>query len=475
MPRQDVLWRAAVWRSVRARAVPSQTKPATEKGGHTVAKGVPLIEARAVSKDFEGANKTRFKVLSDIQLQIHEGEFVALLGPSGSGKSTLLRIIAGLVPPTDGEVLYRGDTFFGTNPGVSMVFQSFALFPWLTVLENVEMGLRYARLGRDEKRNKAIAVIDMIGLDGFEGAYPKELSGGMRQRVGLGRALVMEPDILLMDEPFSALDVLTAENLKRDLLELWQERKIPTKAIVLVTHSIEEAVYMADRALVLSRDPAKIISHVPITLPHWRERKSEPFTRLVDELYSILTQQKDARVSLQEETEVKLPRKLTLLPNVASGAVTGFIELVDDLGGKVDLYKIGDSLALDLEDLLPIVETCRIFGFGTVTSGDFELTDVGRQVADATVLDRKTMFREQALQHVPFMERILWVLESKRNSQMPREFFLEILQKSVGEEEAETQLDTLISWGRYVELFAYDEDSKLLYLEDVDETQEGGE
>ncbi len=426
-----------------------------------------LIEIRKLSKVFSGANGAQFHVLSDIDLRVAEGDFVALLGPSGSGKSTLLRIMAGLIQPTTGQVLYRGQAFSGTNPGVSMVFQSFALFPWLTVLENVELGLQYASITRVEKREKAIAAIDMIGLDGFEGAYPKELSGGMRQRVGIGRALVMEPDILLMDEPFSALDVLTAENLKRDILELWQMGKIPTKAIVLVTHGIEEAVYMADRALVLSRDPARIVNNMPIPLPHWRDRKSEPFTRLVDELYSILTQLKDAR-SIVAETSAPATRKMTIIPDVAPGAVTGFIELVDDLGGRVDLYKIGESLAFDLEDLLPIVETCRIFEFATVSSGDFDLTPIGRELADATVLERKTIFREQSLRYVPFMERILWVLQSKRNGQMPREFFLEILQKNLGREEADAQLDTLISWGRYAELFAYDEDSKLLYLEEAE-------
>lgn len=426
-----------------------------------------MIEVKNLSKVFPGANGAQFHVLSDIDLRVAEGDFIALLGPSGSGKSTLLRIIAGLIQPTTGQVLYRGQPFSGTNPGVSMVFQSFALFPWLTVLENVELGLRYASISRAEKRDKAIAAIDMIGLDGFEGAYPKELSGGMRQRVGIGRALVMEPDILLMDEPFSALDVLTAENLKRDILELWQMGKFPTKAIVLVTHGIEEAVYMADRALVLSRDPARIVNNMPIPLPHWRDRKSDPFTRLVDELYSILTQAKDAK-STVAEMSAPTTRKMTIIPDVAPGAVTGFIELVDDLGGRVDLYKIGESLAFDLEDLLPIVETCRIFEFATVSSGDFDLTPIGRELADATVLERKTIFREQSLRYVPFMERILWVLQSKRNSQMPREFFLEILQKNLGREEADAQLDTLISWGRYAELFAYDEDSKLLYLEETE-------
>ncbi len=430
---------------------------------------VNLIEVRNVSKDFDGANGHHFRVLSDIQLTVQEGEIVALLGPSGSGKSTLLRIIAGLVSPTNGEVYYRDRLFSGANPGVSMVFQSFALFPWLTVLENVELGLRYAPLTRAAKRDKAIEVIDMIGLDGFEGAYPKELSGGMRQRVGLGRALVMAPDILLMDEPFSALDVLTAENLKRDLLELWQMGKIPTKAMVLVTHGIEEAVYMADRAIVLSRDPARVSHNLSIPLAHWRDRKSEPFTRLVDELYSIMTQQKEVRAILQEPAQAT--RKITTIPNVTAGAVTGFIELIDDLGGKVDLYKIGETLLLDLEDLLPIVETARIFGFGTVTSGDFELTGIGKRLADATVLERKTIVRDQALKCVPLMERILWVLESKRNGQMPREFFLEILQNSLGKDEAEEQLDSIISWGRYTELFAYDEDSKLIYSEEA-ETRE---
>lgn len=427
----------------------------------------PIIEVEQVSKGFFGAGDTCIQVLSDIDFRVHKGDFVAILGPSGSGKSTLLRIIAGLVQPSAGRVLYRGKPFSGTNPGVSMVFQSFALFPWLTVQENVELGLVHAPLRKEERRSKALAVIDMIGLDGFEGAYPKELSGGMRQRVGLGRALVMEPDILLMDEPFSALDVLTAENLKRDLLELWQMGKIPTQAIVLVTHGIEEAVYMADRAIVLSRDPARIVRDISIGLPHWRDRKAEPFTRLVDELYDILTQRKANKSEPAREKEADNDR-IGLIPSVAPGAVTGFVELVDDLGGRVDLYKMGESLNLDLEDLLPIVETCRLLGLADVVAGDFDLTPVGRRVADATVLERKPIFQTQMLERVPFVERMHWILTSKRNSQMPREFFLEILQQRSGTDAAHAELDTLITWGRYAELFAYDEDSGMLYLEAVD-------
>ncbi|MBX5436099.1 MAG: AAA-associated domain-containing protein [Alicyclobacillaceae bacterium] len=427
-----------------------------------------LLELNRVSKRYDAPGEQKVTVLQDIDLRIGEGEFVAILGPSGSGKSTLLRIIAGLVPATSGTVSYLGQPVTDTNPGVSMVFQSFALFPWLTVLENVELGLRYKDISPQEKRTKALNVIDMIGLDGFEGAYPKELSGGMRQRVGLGRALVMEPDILLMDEPFSALDVLTAENLRRDLLELWLEKKIPTKSIIMVTHGIEEAVYMADRAVVLSRDPATVIADIKITLPHWRERKDEPFTRLVDRIYSILTHSRAAQETVQALAS-GAGRKFTALPHVPSGALTGFLELLDDLEIKSDLYKLADELMFELDDLLPIVEAAQLLGFATVSQGDISLTPVGKAFAAANVLERKELFRRQLKERVPIFERIRWVLDSKRNRRMPREFFLEVIRKSVGVEAAEMQLDTIIDWGRYAELFAYDETSRVLYLEDEED------
>jgi NitT/TauT family transport system ATP-binding protein len=424
-----------------------------------------LLELRHVSKRYDAPGEQQVSVLQDIDLTVEEGEFVAILGPSGSGKSTLLRIIAGLVRASSGTVRYRGQTVVDTNPGVSMVFQSFALFPWLTVLENVELGLRYKPLSDAEKRQKALEVIDMIGLDGFEGAYPRELSGGMRQRVGLGRALVMEPDILLMDEPFSALDVLTAENLRRDLLELWLERKIPTKSIIMVTHGIEEAVYMADRAVVLSRDPATVIADIHIGLPHWRERKEEAFTRLVDRIYSILTHSREAHQKTLI-TATGAQRKYVVLPPVPAGALTGFLELLDDLEIKSDLYKLADEIMFDLDELLPIVEAAQLLGFATVSQGDISLTEMGKRFAAANVLERKEIFRAQLRERLPIFERIRWVLESKRNRRMPREFFLEIIRKSVGNEAAEGQLDTIIDWARYSELFAYDESTKVLYLED---------
>lgn len=431
-----------------------------------------LLELKDVGKRYDAPGETKVTVMQDISLRISEGEFVAILGPSGSGKSTLLRIIAGLVQATSGTVSYLGQPIVDTNPGVSMVFQSFALFPWMTVQENVELGLRYKDLSATEKKQKALEVIDMIGLDGFEGAYPKELSGGMRQRVGLGRALVMEPDILLMDEPFSALDVLTAENLRRDLLELWLEKKIPTKSIIMVTHGIEEAVYMADRAVVLSRDPATVIADIKIALPHWRDRKHDAFTRLVDRIYSILTHTRDAQRMLhQAEAEKSGQRRYITIPQVPSGALTGFLELLEDLSIKSDLYKLADELMFELDELLPIVEAAQLMGFATVSQGDISLTAVGRAFAAATVLERKELFRQQLKEQIPIFERIRWVLDSKRNRRMPREFFLEVIRKSVGTEEAENQLDTIIDWGRYSELFAYDESSRVLYVEDEDEDE----
>ncbi|MCL6634186.1 MAG: nitrate/sulfonate/bicarbonate ABC transporter ATP-binding protein [Peptococcaceae bacterium] len=420
-----------------------------------------LIKLSHVFKSYDLPGNSSSIILSDIHFEVKEGEFVAILGPSGSGKSTLLRIIAGLVKPTHGKVIYAGRDERGGHEGIGMVFQSFALFPWLTVLENVKMGLQNKNISRQEKEKKALEIIDMIGLDGFEGAYPKELSGGMKQRVGLGRALVMEPDILLMDEPFSALDVLTAENLRRDLLELWIEKRIPTKSIIMVTHGIEEAVFMANRAIVLSKDPARIIADIPIDLPYWRDKEEKAFTGLVDRIYSILTMRESKKVQRKDEAA----KKIIHLPNVQAGAMTGFIELLEDIGGKTDLYKLGEDLSLDLEDFFPILDAASMLDFVKVQEGDVELTPVGRRFAEATVLERKELFRQQVLKYVPIITQIMSALNSKSNGKMPEEFFLDILSRQFGVEEAVRQLNNAIDWGRYAELFAFDEYTGQLYFE----------
>src|ERR1700734_1173781 len=252
-----------------------------------------LLNVDKVTQVFAtGSGETRAPVLSDVSMSLKTGEIVALLGRSGSGKSTLLRLIAGLTRPTQGTVTISGEPVNGPAKEVAMVFQSFALFPWLDVLDNVEIGPRANGVPLDETRKRALKAIDTIGLDGFESAYPKELSGGMRQRVGFARALVMQPKILLMDEPFSALDVLTAETLRTDLLDLWQEGRIPIKAILMVTHNIEEAVLMADRILVLASNPGRIASEIAVALPHPRDRLPPTFPELGDKNYALMTQRR---------------------------------------------------------------------------------------------------------------------------------------------------------------------------------------
>jgi NitT/TauT family transport system ATP-binding protein len=399
-------------------------------------------------------------VLDNVNFYLDEGEILALLGPSGSGKSTVLRVIAGLIKPKIGKVIYKGQELKGINPGVSMVFQNFALFPWLTVLENVELGLKGMGLPPQVRKEKALKAIDLIGLDGFENAYPKELSGGMKQRVGFARALVMEPDILLLDEPFSALDVLTAENLRNDLIELWIEDKIPTKAIILVTHSIEEAIYLADRVLLLSKDPGRIIREIKVELPHWRDKKSKEFLELVDQTYDLLTGKPLEKIPFRE-------RKPSLLPKVSVGSITGLIELVHDLNGTADLYKLGEDLLMDVEDLLPIVEASEILGLAEVQKGDFLLTEAGKKFAEADVLERKELFKELALEKVLPLKQILRVLQSKSNHKVPRTFFLDLLRKRMSPQDAEQQLDILIDWARYAEIFEYDDDRDELFLPEV--------
>jgi NitT/TauT family transport system ATP-binding protein len=420
-----------------------------------------LIEVKEIYKNFEVKGHENTTILADINLEVKEGEFLAILGPSGSGKSTLLRIIAGLIPASKGTVTYMGNAIQGVNPGVAMVFQSFALFPWLTVLENVMLGLEAKKLSEAEKRDKAVTVIDIIGLDGFENAYPKELSGGMRQRVGIGRALVSDPGVLLMDEPFSALDVLTAENLRRDLLELWLDKKIPTKSIILVTHGIEEAVYMADRAVILSSGPARVIEDIAIDIPRWRDKKAADFIAMVDRIYSLMTK-KELRRS---ESAIYQPGKITVLPYVSAGALTGFLELLEDLNERTDLYKLADRLVMDIEDFFPIIELASLLDLAKVVEGDIELTPEGIEFARATVLKRKELFKDQLLKNIPFVTQMINVMQAKSNKNMSIEFFEDLIAHNFGNEVAKTQMQLIINWGRYAELFGYDKVTELVYLE----------
>jgi NitT/TauT family transport system ATP-binding protein len=443
-----------------------------------------IVEARAVEKWYPQPDGTRVQVVGAIDLAIEPGKIIALLGASGCGKSTLLRILSGLSQPSAGELRWHGKSLSEQTLNVAIVFQSFALFPWLTVLENVEAPLEARGVAAVERRKRALRALDTVGLDGFETAYPKELSGGMKQRVGFARALVVEPEVLFMDEPFSALDVLTAENLRSELLELWLNKKMPTKAIFIVTHNIEEAVMLSDRILVLGRNPARIRSDFNVRLTHPRDRKSTRFVELVDYIYKIMTEPDVEHTLPDSETtgEIVVPQggfkagtpgkaeapvktaKYQMLPHARVGGIAGLIELLHDRGGREDLFRLSEELAMDVEDLLPILEACVLLGFAYLKEGDVQISPQGVIFADADIQARKVLFREAALAHVTILKQIDSILRRKSDHSMSDEFFHDILDEHFAEDEVKRQFDTAMNWGRYAELFDYDRESGRLLL-----------
>jgi len=425
-----------------------------------------IIQACAVEKFYPQPDSKRIQVIAPVDLSIEPGVIIALLGPSGSGKSTLLRILSGLSKPSSGELFWHGKPLATQTQNVAIVFQSFALFPWLTVLENVEAPLEARGVGDVERRKRALKTLDTVGLDGFETAYPKELSGGMKQRVGFARALVVEPEVLFMDEPFSALDVLTAENLRNELLELWINKKMPTSAIFIVTHNIEEAVLLADRIIVLGKNPARIRSDFEVGLPHWRDRKEQRFVELVDHIYKVMTQPEVDHV-LRAATPVPTARvrqKYQMLPHARVGGIAGLLELLNDRGGREDLSKLSEELVMDVEDLLPIVEASVILGLVTLNEGEVTITSQGVAFADADIQLRKTLFREAVLKNVVVLQQIESVLKAKADHSIPTEFFHDILDEHFSSDEVERQLDTAMNWGRYAEIFDYDSERERLVL-----------
>jgi NitT/TauT family transport system ATP-binding protein len=425
-----------------------------------------IIDIKNLNKSFQNAEGQDLSVLENVNLELREGEIVALLGKSGSGKSTLLRIIAGLIPPTTGEALYRNTPIDGPVKPVSMVFQSFALMPWLTVLQNVELGLEAQGVPRDERRKKAIDAIDMIGLDGFESAYPKELSGGMQQRVGFARALVVNPDLLLMDEPFSALDVLTADNLRGDLLDLWREKKIDTKGILFVTHNIEEAVIVADRVLIFSSNPGRIQAELNIDLPHPRDEESSPFRRYVDQIYTAMTTRPSETEKQRRQRKKRGVGMDYRLPEINVSELLGLIETMAEDDGKIDLPELAEEWHLDVDELFPLIETLELLEFAKAAHGDIELSDAGRALAKADIQERKEIFATCIKQHVPLIQHICRVIDERRGHKVSEERFLTRLEDHFTEKEAERVLATAIDWGRYAELFAYDYNTGMLSLED---------
>jgi NitT/TauT family transport system ATP-binding protein len=404
-------------------------------------------------------------VLDNVNLNLHNNEIVALLGRSGSGKSTLLRIISGLLTPSEGKVTIDGRLVNGPADGVAMVFQTFALFPWLTVLENVELGLEAQGLPQEERRKRALQAIDLIGLDGFETAYPKELSGGMRQRVGLARGLVVHPKVLLMDEPFSALDVLTAETLRTDLLDLWWEGRMPIRSILLVTHNIEEAVLMSDRILVLASNPGRIISEIKVNLPQPRNRVDPAFRALVDDIYARMTAKPTAtpaREGIFPGTGISMS-----LPEVSTNTLAGLLETIaaPPFNGKADLPLVAERSQMEVDELFHAAETLQLLRFAELAEGDLKITDAGRRFANAERDERKAQFAQHLVAFVPLAAHIKHILDERPSHRAPIIRFKDELEDSMLEDEAERTLHTVINWARYAELLAFDGESGMVSLD----------
>lgn len=441
---------------------------------------VSLLEARDVMKYF---GDDRRPVLEHVSVELNEGEFIALLGPSGSGKSTLLRILAGLMEPSSGDVRVHGSPLEGPNPNVAIVFQSFALFPWLDVLQNVELGLLSIEMSDDERRLRAVKAIDLIGLDGFEEAFPKELSGGMKQRVGFARALVVQPEVLFMDEPFSALDVLTAENLRTELQDLWLAKTMPTKAVVMVTHNIDEAVSLADRILVFGANPGHIRVELKGLPPSDRTTKSAARARLVELIYRIMTNPDDDAMAIVEHSQLDRSRAVAsprsgrrpapartrryqVLPDVGIDDVTGLVQYIGGIGGHAAVHELSRDLQMRTDDLLSIVEATNLLGFGALQDRQVVLTPIGTRFADSELDEEKAIFRAQALDHIALLHHIVRDLETTPTHTLEAERVIDQLEHSFSGEEARRQFETAVDWGRYAELFTYDDSSGELTLDE---------
>jgi NitT/TauT family transport system ATP-binding protein len=427
----------------------------------------PLLEVLGCRQAYHKEASTDLVVLEDVNLVLREGEIVALLGRSGSGKSTLLRIVSGLLRPSSGQVTWRGTPVAGPTDGIAMVFQSFALFPWLTVQENVELGLEARGVSRAEREKRADEALDLIGLGGFASAYPKELSGGMRQRVGLARALVVYPDLLLMDEPFSALDVLTAETLRTDLIDLWAEGKLPVKSVLMVTHNIEEAVLMCDRILVFSSNPGRVASELTVPFPHPRNRLDPEFRQMVDDIYALMTR----RAPVERKAAATPPHPLAMpLQRVGINLMAGMMEALaaPPYDGRADLPALAATLHYEVDDLLPLGESLQLFRFAILEEGDIYLTEKGRAFVQADVDGRRGLFTEALRAHVPLANMIRQVLDERWNHRAAAVRFRDELEDHMSPDYAEDTLRTVIGWGRYAELFSYDEEAEQFSLDDLD-------
>ena len=421
-----------------------------------------IIDAKQVTHSFKRPNQADLLVIDQVNFSIKPNEIVCLLGKSGSGKSTLLRSVSGLLKPASGECYWYGNPVLGPVKGLSMVFQNFALLPWLNVLENVELGAECLKLNHTAKRERALAAIDTVGMDGFESAYPKELSGGMSQRVGMARALAAEPDLLVMDEPFSALDVLTSESLRNDLLDLWLHKKTNLKSILIVTHNMEEAALMADRILIFGNNPGHIFSEIIVNNPHPRHENDQATQALITEIYHQISASHDQKKS---GLRFKIIPKHYRLPSVEISEITGILEsLIDDT--TTDISELADSLHLEIDSLFAIIEALEILRMAYVVDGHIHLTEIGKKFAEANIQEQKELFSQQLLGYITLARHIRRVLDERHSQTASYDRFFTELQDHLTPTAAEEVLKVVIEWGRYAEIFAYNANTGELSLED---------
>ncbi|HEX9506947.1 MAG TPA: ATP-binding cassette domain-containing protein, partial [Myxococcales bacterium] len=383
----------------------------------------PLCELQHVSQEFPQPSGNLLRVLDDVGLQIRPNEVVALLGPSGCGKSTILRILAGLLAPTRGQVLYHGKPLEGLNPGVAIVFQSFALYPWMTVLENIEVVLKAAGLPGEEIRARASQVVRTVGLAGFEGLYPRELSGGMKQRVGMARAFSLNPEMLFMDEPFSQVDALTAESLRAEVIDIWAT-KDKTSSILIVSHDIKEVVYMADRIVLLAAHPGTVQTILENTLPRPRDYRSPALLQLVDQLHDIITG------SEMPDTTVQQPAPVTMamepIPSATVGEIMGLLEYLDARGGQEDVFRIASDTRREYGTVINVANAAELLDLVETPKRLVRLAPEGTRLVKARVSERKSIWRERLLTLGLFRE-VRAALERSPDRKISRESVLEML------------------------------------------------
>jgi NitT/TauT family transport system ATP-binding protein len=425
----------------------------------------PLCELKDVSQNFPQPSGAPLVVLKDINLQVQPKEVVALLGPSGCGKSTILRILAGLIRPTHGEALYHGEPLQGLNPGVAIVFQSFALYPWMTVVQNVEAVLRAAGLPDAEVRERALGAIRTVGLAGFEDAYPRELSGGMKQRVGMARAFSLNPEMLFMDEPFSQVDALTAESLRAEVLDIWAAKDKHPSSILMVSHDIKEVAYMADRIVVLGAHPGVVRTIVHNTLPRPRDYRSPELLHLVDRLHDIITGAELPDVAPTPTVGETL--LIEPLPDAGGGEVVGLLEYLDARGGREDVFKIATDTDREFGAVINVVKAAELLDLVDTPKRQVVLAQDGMHLVRAQPADRKVIWREQLLK-LGLFRRMKSELARQPDQRLPKEVVVETIAMAMPAENYEAMFERFVRWARFGDLFDYDEQTEVLSLPPVE-------